>query len=287
MEESPAKPSRSIKPPFALRLARGVLQLLGHIAPGLAARLAYRLWHYPRRHNEPKREAGWRADAKHFTIPFRNEKLAAWRWGEGPVVLLVHGWDGRGNQLGSFAGPLVKAGYSAVAFDLPAHGLSTGKTTNMLNAADAICAVADAVGPVDAVIAHSFGAGALARALAKGLKPAKAVMISPPANLRWMADNFYRTLGVSTPVQHRIEKLVNEHYGVSIWQDVSADHNLRAITIPGLIAHDVQDHEVPFAQSKLIEQSWSGARLLETSGLGHRRILRDQKVIQEVIDFIA
>ena len=287
MEEQPAKSSRSPKPPLMLRFVRTLLRWLGHITPNLAARLAYRLWFYPRRHPEPKREARWRADAKHFTIPFQNEQLAAWRWGEGPVVLLVHGWDGRGNQLGSFAGPLVEAGYSAVAFDLPAHGLSTGKTTNMLNAADAICAVAESVGPIDAVIAHSFGAGALARALAIGLRPAKAVMISPPANLRWMADNFYRILGASIQVQRHIEKLVNEHYGVSIWQDVSADHNLRAITIPGLIAHDIHDQEVPFAQSKLIEQVWSGARLLETSGLGHRRILRDQKVIQEVIDFIA
>lgn len=264
-----------------------LLKGLGRIAPNLAARLMFGLWHHPRRHPEPRRESRWRADAEHFTIPFRNERLAAWRWGEGPVVLLVHGWDGRGNQLGSFAGPLVAAGYSPIAFDLPAHGLSTGKTTNMLNAADAICAVAEAVGPVEAVIAHSFGAGALARALAIGLKTGKAVMISPPANLRWMTDNFYETLGVDSHVQHRIEKLVNEHYGISVWQDVSADHNLKTITVPGLIAHDAQDREVPFAQSELIVRAWPGARLLETNGLGHRRILRDQKVIREVVNFIA
>lgn len=263
------------------------MRWLGYVAPKLTAQLAFLMWHYPRHHKEPGREYKWRIKADHFVINLQNEKLAAYRWGNGKTVLLVHGWDGRGVQLGAFADPLTEAGYEVVAFDLPAHGQSTGKRTNMLEAAAAIQGVADAIGPIDTVIAHSFGAGALAKALRNGLAVNKVVLISPPANLRWMADNFYQMLRLRPRIQKRIEILVNNHYGESIWKDVSADQNLRGLTTPGLIVHDSEDMEVPFSQTEALLDIWPNVQLLRTNGLGHRRILRDKKVIQRVMDFLG
>ena len=50
--------------------------------------------------------------------------------------LLVHGWEGRGAQLGSLVGPLVEAGLSVVAFDAPAHGDSPGNRLYLTDEAD-------------------------------------------------------------------------------------------------------------------------------------------------------
>ena len=256
------------------------------IAPDQAAKIAYRMWFYPRHHPEPAREKSWLVDAEHFQITHASEKLAAYRWGKGPQVLLVHGWDGRGAQLGAFVDPLRASGFEVVAFDLPAHGRSGGKKTNMLEAAAAIQVVASSLGDMRAVIAHSFGAGALARALSAGLNTDKVVMISPPANLRWMADNFFSQLQLNHRVRKRVEsRLVNE-YGETVWQDVSADYNVRNLTQSGLIIHDEGDRDVPFSQGRQLAEVWPGARLLRTQGLGHRRILRDKNVINEVVEFL-
>lgn len=275
------------KDPLLLTAIRTALRGLSLVAPNQAANAAYRLWFYPQRHAEPAREKAWLTEAEHFEVPDRREKLAAYRWGNGPRVLLVHGWDGRGAQLGALVEPLRRAGFEVVAFDLPAHGRSSGRKTNMLEAADSIRSVANAIGEVEAVIAHSFGAGALARALASGLSTNKAVMISPPANLRWMADNFFRQLQLNPDIQERIESRMTREYGDSIWRDVSADHNMRGASLPGMIIHDEEDRDVPFSQGQQLSSVWPAARLVQTRGLGHRRILRDKGVINEIVGFLG
>lgn len=286
LTQTPKKASVVPKTPFVLRLIRGGLRWLGKIAPGLSSRLAYRLWFYPRRFDTPAREKRWLADAEPVEIRHNEERLVGYQWGSGPVVLLVHGWDGRGSQMAAFAAPLAAAGYRSVAVDLPAHGQSTGRRTNMAEAADAINTIAEAVGPVEAVIGHSFGAGALARSMATGLKVNKAVLISSPANLRWMADSFYSMLDLSPRIQRGIEARINRDFGQSIWEEVSADHNLQGSSIPGLIFHDQGDRDIPFSQAERIAEAWPAARLVPTDGLGHRRILRNQEVINTCVEFI-
>lgn len=286
LTQSSKKASSPLKPPLIFRLIRRTLRALGVIAPGLASRLAYRMWFYPRRHETPAREKKWLADAKPVTVLHGSERLAGHQWGSGPVVLLIHGWDGRGSQMAAFAAPLAAAGYRSVAIDLPAHGRSTGRRTNMAEAAEAINTIAETVGPVEAVIGHSFGAGAVARSMANGLNVNKAVLISSPANLRWMADNFYSMLELSPRIQRGIEDRLNRDYGESVWQEVSADHNLRESPVPGLIFHDHGDRDIPFSQAERIAEAWPAARLVPTDGLGHRRILRNPEVIDTCVEFI-
>lgn len=43
-----------------------------------------------------------------FLVPGNAVELTAFSWGEGPLVLLDHGWGGYGVQLGCFMNPLVK-----------------------------------------------------------------------------------------------------------------------------------------------------------------------------------
>lgn len=100
-----------------------------------------------------------------FAVVSGQYRLRAWSWGVGPAVLLMHGWEGHAGHLNRFVEPLVNRGFRAVALDLPAHGFSSGRQATLLDMADALCAVGDAVGPVHAVIAHSLGGAATALAL--------------------------------------------------------------------------------------------------------------------------
>src|SRR5215210_3940947 len=97
--------------PLPFRLARTGLNGLGRISPSLAGRLAFHFFCTPLRYAEPPRETEVLRQAERFSIPFQDVHLAAYAWGQGPTVLLVHGWSGRGSQLGPLVEPLVAAGH--------------------------------------------------------------------------------------------------------------------------------------------------------------------------------
>ena len=74
--------------------------------------------------------------------------------------------------------------------------------------------------------------------------------------------------------------------GVSI-HDLQAGPLLPALTQPMYVVHDRDDHDVPFAEGQLYAKGWPGARLRETTGLGHHQILADGNVVEDAIGFIA
>ena len=86
-------------------------------------------------------------------------RLAATAWGEGPIVLLAHGWESRRTHWSAFVGPLVEAGFRPLAVDAPAHGDSPGQTANVLEYGLALVQVGRQVGPVAGVVGHSFAQG--------------------------------------------------------------------------------------------------------------------------------
>src|SRR5436190_1757404 len=78
-------------------LVRGVDRL----SPALGASVAARLFLTPRRARIPERERSWLKHAEPETFSVGRFRLAGHRWSSvGEPVLLVHGWEGRGSQLG-------------------------------------------------------------------------------------------------------------------------------------------------------------------------------------------
>src|SRR5262245_22361365 len=103
-------------------LLRGAGAVLSAVAPGLAARLAARMFLTPRRHPRPLAERSLLMTARSDPLLVGGRPVESWTWGAGPLVLLVHGWSGRGTQLGALIDPLVAHGLSVAAFDAPGHG---------------------------------------------------------------------------------------------------------------------------------------------------------------------
>lgn len=273
--------------PVAFWLLRLAIHLLSLVSPELAARWVYRLWFQPLRYPEPQQEKEWRNTAQPLAVLHRGQALAVESWGAGPTVLMVHGWNGRGAQLGAFAPALVKAGYRVVTFDTPAHGRSPGRATNMPEISEAIQEVARACGPVHAVIGHSFGVACTLLAVQQGLNVNRIVAISPPHNVRGLTQKFFTALDIGTPVQEIFNRKFEEKFGADLWERFSTEVLARQLSVPGLIVHDQDDRDVPLAEGEAVAQSWPGAQLVRTTGLGHRRILRDPEVIARVTAFIA
>jgi hypothetical protein len=147
-------------------------RLLERAAPGVGERWAARLW-FTAPPPLPLDRLPVPPPGEEVGVELDGRRLRATAWGSGPLVLLLHGWGGRSEQLGAFVAPLVAAGHRVVA--LP----------------------------------------------------------------------------------------------------------------PTLVVHDHGDREVGFRDGHETARAWPGARLLATEGLGHRRLLRDPAVVEEVVAFVA
>jgi len=211
--------------------------------------------------------------------------MQVWSWGEGPTVLLVHGWNGRATQLGSLVDPLVARGYRVVAFDAIGHGESVGSQSSLPELANCIRQVVEEVGGVFAIVAHSLGGAATTFALAYGMQVERAVFIAPPADPREFLALFSSSLGIGEEVSSRVKTLVERRLGVPM-EEMRASKIAPMMNTPLLVIHDREDKEVPFQVGRVVASAWPGAELITTKGLGHQRILRDPAVMNAAVDFV-
>lgn len=257
------------------------------ISPALAARLATVLFRTPPRHRHSDLEQAALSTGERLDLPLPGrDRIVAWRWGRGPLVLLVHGWGSRGARLASFIRPLVDAGYSVAAFDAPGHGASAGRLSSLPQFMRALRAVASRLGPVHAVVAHSMGAAATALEMARGLQAGRAVFLAPAADPAGYSELFARTLGLSTAVLDRMKRNLEKRFGLP-WKDFDVLRAARARTIPLLVFHDAEDPEVPWRDGSSIASEWPAAELVTTRGLGHRRIVHDPAVVSRAVAFLT
>jgi pimeloyl-ACP methyl ester carboxylesterase len=258
------------------------------LAPDLAGAWAERLFLTPPRPRDGAASALDLIDARASFVEHRGRHIATWRWGsrDAPAVLLAHGWGGNAAQMRAFVFPLLAAGYRVIAYDQPAHGISGGRLTGLPDFAEVMSEVAWHHGEVRAVIAHSLGGAAAALALARGLPLDKAVLVSPPADLVGHSRRFARWHWIPERARRSMQTAIEERYGVR-WEELELPRLAPRLSAPALVIHDRDDRMVSWTQGASFARLWPGARLLSTDGLGHRRILQDEKVTQAAADFIS
>jgi pimeloyl-ACP methyl ester carboxylesterase len=264
--------------------------VLERVAPAAGARWAETLWFtVPAARGRRDRQVD---PGRPFEVRVHGRAVAGEVWGAGPVVYLVHGWAGWRWQLEAFVAPLVEEGYRVVTFDAPSHGASDpgpegpGRST-ILEFADALAAVVAANGPAHAVVAHSLGATAAAYAMQRGLAVERAAFVSPMADPLPYTRTFATRLGFGERIRTRLAARIERRVGMPL-----SAFNVPAMagqmtTPPLLLVHDRLDAETGWSDSAAIAASWPRSRLVTTSGLGHRRILRTPAVIAEVAGFVA
>ena len=267
---------------WALRTA---FRAVGSVAPGVAARWAETIFCTPPRNPMRAAEEAFVATGARFTVRWESEELAAWEWGKGPTVLLVHGWGGRAGRLTELAKALVDGGFRVVGHDAPAHGLSSGRFASLPEFARALRAVSDAVGPVYAVVGHSLGGAAVSLALHDGLAASRAVLLAPPADVVVFSHAFASHVGL--PARAHAAMRLNLEIRLRMrWEDLHIPTLAPRLRVPALLIHDRDDSDVPYGHAEEIARAWPDARLVATAGLGHRAILRDPAVLRATVEFL-
>ncbi len=273
----------------AFESARLALGALSRVSPDAAAAVALRLFTRPVRH-DPR---PWELELLRTATPLAPaiSGLHAVQWGpaDGPIVLLVHGWEGRGSQMAALAAPLVAAGRRVIALDAPAHGRSVGRVADPLVFAKALLAMQAHIGPLHAVVGHSLGGASAVIAWSRGLEVGSLVLLGSPSRLSRVVRGFPTMLGLSRRAGEAFVRRVERRAGMPL---TAADPLTLAASVPErprpalLIVHDPADAEVPLSDAEALAATWPGAVLRTPDAGGHRRMLRHPDVIHAVADFL-
>jgi len=277
---------RSFKFSIKLVWQRAIFRVLWQASPRHAVERAMRVLLTPPRQPFSDAELALLEEASLLPVPLISGRLIAWRWGRAadPAVVLVHGWGGRGTQLRGFIEPLLERGYSVVAYDAPGHGMTGGGESSLPHMLEGLNAVLDRLGSVHAIVGHSVGGAVAAMALARRPAIKRGVLVAPPASLADSSRRIAATLQWPESLRAALQRRIEYRFGVN-WSEFEAER--ASGEQPLLVIHDSLDREVPLGEGRRHVRNWPRARLLETRGLGHRRVLDDPTVIQATAEFIA
>jgi omega-6 fatty acid desaturase (delta-12 desaturase) len=289
LQQRAAAPALSI----GARLAKAGYQLGGLLAPGLAGRIAADAF-------GRSRSKGGRTlfrmplGAQTFEIADNEDVRHGYLWkGQGPSVLLVHGWGSDSSSMIGFVKPLLALGFQVASFDAPAHGASAGNKTTMTRFVKVVGAAITSLDNVQIIVGHSLGSiasvGAIAHASPRHAEAVKRlVLIAAPISIstvleRW-ATNQHQQLppAVIGKIYDRLH--VQNGVPVSHW-DISVLG--AAMDLPVLVVHDEHDPVVPLSEAQRLMRSLKNVRLEQTSGLGHARILSATPVKKLITRFIS
>ena len=275
----------SIKIPKPIILSAKVLQ---SISNNLATKFGVKLFTTPVSFPIPKREKVMleSAQTKTINIPAISRDIQVLSYGYSTKkVLWVHGWAGRSTQLYMIADKLLEKGYMVISFDGPAHGKSTGKTTEMPDFLETIAEIDKQYGPFEAAIGHSFGGVCLYNAFSEGFTVNKLVTVGAADKISDVILNFTKNLQVKPVIAHKMKRFFDKKWQRNI--DLhSSSVKAKNVDIPTLVVHDSFDGDVDVSCAIEIRQNLQNGTLLITEGLGHTKILRDARVASKIVDFI-
>ena len=264
-------------------MLRAYFAVASRLLPDLARRQAERLFTLPPRYAGRRTQS---VDARRETVVAGKHSLAVWQAGPpaAPAVLLVHGWGGRGVQMGSFVAPLLAAAiasYGSISRDM-AKAVADRSRCRTSCARGGARRHARAVRGGDRSFARR-GGDRLRDASRSQL--GRVVFVSPPASIDEHAHNFARLLGITPGIRDAMRQRLERRYGVR-FAEIDRIDELEQLRLPALFVHDSGDAEVPFEHALRLSARMPGARLIKTYGLGHHRLLREPGVVGAIVDFV-
>ncbi|MEZ6000683.1 alpha/beta fold hydrolase [Hyphomonas sp.] len=210
-----------------------------------------------------------------------------WRAGDAPATLFVHGWDDTHRVWRQFAMDFIQNQRPAILMDLPGHGASGIESAGWAVAGTSVREVCDAEGPIDTIIAHSFGCIATLRAVELGAKADYLVLIAPPLSEgKGGFQERQKKKGYSDEVIARAEQLHLERTGLPL----SRTNFLRVVeSFSGkvLIVGSHADSECPLEAMETMAEGLPNVTVYAVDTLGHRELAQDHGILADVLDFLG
>jgi pimeloyl-ACP methyl ester carboxylesterase len=217
-------------------------------------------------------------------IPISSGHVAAWRVGEGPAVLLAHGFSDSQALWTPLMRALLAAHRPFVAFDLPGHGRSGESNRRASDGIEALFAVSAALGPIQAVVAHSMSVTSTLVALAEGLPCQRAVMLASATQFQRQFARLRAPPDMRPHVIARAREILEARDPPDPRFDLAAA--AANMTIPALFIHCHDDVSWSSAASAHLAAHWKGAESRFTQALGHRGVARDAVTVRWIVEFL-
>ena len=279
------KYNQGVVVPKALML---LIHFLEFLNPYWGMRLAAFFFSKPFRYKRPKRELPIfsRAQRSTYLVQKLNKTVWCYHWsGKGPKIVLVHGWSSRATNFYEIIEKLILLDYNVYAFDAVAHGESKGIITNIPELIKTLEELIQEWGPVEAILGHSGGGFASAYVVAQNPRIKKLILISPFNKVTDVFKKYFEMIQLGEKARLLMIGYFTKLTGKKV-QELSGELSAQAIRAKTLVIHDRNDKEVQVEDSIDIAKNLKNGQLILTEGLGHRRILRDEMVINELVNFL-
>jgi pimeloyl-ACP methyl ester carboxylesterase len=271
----------------------------GRLFPALAGKLAFDLFCRTADPLKPgkgeaaaiSRAAPLMADAHTVRVQTSLGHVAVhWFAASAPLkgrALVLHGWRSRTDFMVRLVRSLTEEGWAVAAIDLPGHGQSSGRALNVKLGVEAVAIVNESFGPFDLAVGHSFGGVVAVNATVGGIKAfepvpfKKIAIIASPNSMPDLFRSVGKRLGLKPIAQAAFEARVEAVAGHRLETYVMSEQ-LRRFNGAVLVLHAPDDAEVPYADALAMESAGGHVRLAPMHGLGHRRIIADERVFAEL-----
>jgi pimeloyl-ACP methyl ester carboxylesterase len=274
---------------LALSYFRTKFKVLSSISKKKAAETAFDLFCTPQRRNIKKLPKIFE-QAEKLQFSLNGSMMQGWRWNHPAErkLLIIHGYESSVTNFDRYVRPFTKKGYEVLAFDAPAHGRSGGKKITAPLYKTMIQAIHKKYGPVQSYMAHSFGGLAVSLALEEisHTNDYRLVLIAPATETTTAINTFFKLLKLDPAVRIEFEKVIIKKAGVSSdWYSIR--RAMKHIRAKVLWVQDEEDDVTPMSDMlKLKAENYPNIEFVITTGLGHRRIYRDNKVTKSIVGFL-
>ena len=274
---------------LAVNYLRARLNLLAVISKKKAAKKAFEIFCTPYYKSKKEAPAIFK-EAVPLSVKVKGNTVRGFRWNKGGVkrALILHGFESSSKNFDVYISELVKKNYEVLAFDAPAHGISGGKYITLPLYIEMIHVIHFQFGIIQSFMGHSFGGLAAVHFIEKIPHDAttKLALIAPATEATTAISTFFRFLQLGEGVRAGFEKILQEKSGVEAAY-FSIPRALHHINASVLWVHDKDDDITPLKDVEpVMKEQYPNLSFLLTEGLGHKKIYRDGRVIQTVVDFL-
>jgi len=217
----------------------------------------------------------------------RDNEHVAWAWGEGPLVIFVHGWGGRAAQLAPLAVHVAKLGFRSVAIDVTGHGDSPKRHTRWEYFLRDIAALSHSLHEdIYAYVGHSAGGLTMmaARAL-QGIRAQRYVCICAPSYPFPPIVAMQRKLAPKRAVLERYQEYIAAQFKTS-WEQLQTGCSYANAGSDTLLFYDETDRFINHSEGDRLKELCPGARLLKTHAYSHTKILSSPELADAVGEFL-
>ncbi len=276
----------TIEYPFPLQVIRALFPFVEAIAPALAVKWAVHLFLTPFQFGFTPSEKTQLSKFKISDLKLSRFTVKMYEVGQGPTIICLHGWAGRGMQFHRMALEMSKLGYRFILVDAPAHGMSQGKMTNIFEFEEVFNEIKAQQNDVVAVVGHSLGAAAISLAISEGSHVPAFVSLGAPVVAKDILEDFAIKLNITAKTVEGIRRKAVSEFSRT-FESVAMESTFKKMNCPVLALHGTEDVDVPVYHLDVLRGLYPETEIRKIEGIGHRRILKDDRVFEEIKTWLS